>query len=125
MKRTCFLFDKVRSSLGQLVLQLDRTTIVLSVLVLIGCGTDDTNDPVLARAFDNELHWSDLRQVIPVSASDVDSAALAQRYITSWSRDQVLLHRAEQNLGEEQKDFVSANGRLSKGRLIYATRKRS
>ena len=101
-------------------LQLARTTIVLSVLVLMGCSADDANDPVIARAFDNELHWSDLRQVIPVSATDLDSAALAQRYITSWSRDQVLLHRAEQNLGEEQKDFVAQLEDYRKDRLIYA-----
>jgi len=86
----------------------------------MSCGTDDTNDPVLARAFDNELHWSDLRQVIPVSSTEMDSAALAQRYITNWSRDQVLVHRAEQNLGEEQKDFVAQLEDYRKDRLIYA-----
>ncbi|MBK7296858.1 MAG: hypothetical protein IPI91_09575 [Flavobacteriales bacterium] len=98
----------------------DPTTSIFSVLVLKSCETDDTNDPVLARAFDNELHWSDLRQVIPVSSTEMDSAALAQRYITNWSRDQVLVHRAEQNLGEEQKDFVAQLEDYRKDRLIYA-----
>lgn len=86
----------------------------------MSCGVEDTSDPVLARAFGNELHWSDLRQVVPVSTIGEDSAALAQRYITGWLRDQVLVHRAEQNLGEEQKDFETQLEDYRKDRLIYA-----
>ena len=102
-------------------LQRDRTKIIVAVLVLMSCGTDDTNDPVLARAFDNELHWSDLRQVIPVSSTEMDSAALAQRYITNWSRDQVLVHRAEPGRGAE--GFCSSIGRLSKGPFDLCVRR--
>ncbi|MDV7396202.1 hypothetical protein RZS08_32715, partial [Arthrospira platensis SPKY1] len=81
----------------------------LGALVLAGsmaCADVSSDDDVLvARVFDRQLRWSELRQVVPVDADPTDSAALAQAYITNWSRQQVLLERAERNLGEEQKEF--------------------
>lgn len=65
----------------------------------------DEEDPVVARAYERFLRWSDLRQVVPVDADPLDSAAIAQGYITTWLRQQVLLDRAERNLGPERTAF--------------------
>jgi hypothetical protein len=65
----------------------------------------DPDDPPVARAYDKQLFWSDLRQVVPLDASPEDSAGIAQAFITNWLRQQVLLRKAEENLGEQQKDF--------------------
>jgi hypothetical protein len=60
---------------------------------------------VVARAFDEKLLWSDLRQVIPIQVTGQDSAALAGQYIGNWLRQQAVLHQAEQNLSAGAKDF--------------------
>lgn len=80
--------------------------LALGLLALLGCSkASDPNDPVLARAYDRELRWSDLRQVVPVEASAEDSAALAASFMNNWIRQQVVLHKAEQNLADRDKEF--------------------
>ncbi len=75
----------------------------IAALLLCACSVDeDGGDPVVARAYDRSLYWSDLRQVIPLEAKAADSAAMAQRYIDSWLHEQVVLHRAEENLTADQ-----------------------
>lgn len=59
----------------------------------------------MARAYDQVLHWSDLRQVVPLDASAEDSAALAQRFIEAWLRQQVVLRIAEMNRSVEDPDM--------------------
>ncbi len=79
---------------------------VLGAFVLWGCAADEeTDDPVIARAFDQYLRWSDLRQVVPMEAAPEDSAAMAQAYVESWLHQQVELHQAEVNLAASQKEF--------------------
>ena len=66
---------------------------------------EDATDRPLARAYDQILDWSDLRQVIPLEAAPEDSAALAQRFIDNWLRQQAVLHMAERNLAIEGIDL--------------------
>ncbi len=66
---------------------------------------EDPADRPIARAYDQLLNWSDLRQVIPLEASPEDSAALAQRFIDSWLRQQAVMHMAERNLTNDRVDF--------------------
>lgn len=81
----------------------------IAALLLCACSVEeDAGDPAVARAYDRVLYWSDLRQVIPMEATAADSAAMAQRYIDSWLHDQVVLHRAEENLTEEQQQAMDA-----------------
>ncbi|MEO8589510.1 MAG: hypothetical protein ABI432_09090 [Flavobacteriales bacterium] len=93
----------------------------LAALVLIGCASgDDPNDPVVARAFDQQLHWSDLRQVVPVEVSPEDSAATAQAYITNWLHQQVELRQAEKNLAASQKEFENELKDYRNSLLLFA-----
>lgn len=80
----------------------------------------DTDDPVVARAFEETLHWSDLRAIVPMGLAADDSAAIADRYIANWLREQVIIHQAEANLAEGQKDFEARLEEYRKGLLIYA-----
>ncbi len=80
----------------------------------------DADDPVVARAFEETLHWSDLRAVVPMGLDADDSAAIAERYIANWLREQVIVHQAEANLAEGQKDFEVRLEEYRKGLLIYA-----
>lgn len=91
------------------------------MLLVVGCATEnDPNDPVVARAFDQHLRWSDLRQVIPVETSFEDSAATADAYIRNWLRQQVELHQAELNLAESQKEFENELKDYRNSLLLFA-----
>jgi hypothetical protein len=80
--------------------------ITMLAAVLMGCGgPDEGGDPVVASAYDQRLHWSDLRQVIPVETGPEDSAAMAAAYVNNWLQQQVVLHKAEENIAEADKDF--------------------
>jgi hypothetical protein len=79
---------------------------LLGAIVLVGCSTGtDQDDPPVARAYDQYLRWSDLRQVVPMDAAAEDSAAMAQAYIDNWLQQQVELHHAESNLAPSEKEF--------------------
>lgn len=74
----------------------------LATVCSISCTPpEDQMDKPLARAYDQVLNWSDLRQVVPLGSSAEDSTILAQRYIDTWLRQQVILQMAERNLSTE------------------------
>lgn len=79
----------------------------------------DGSDKPIARAFDQVLHWSDLRQVIPVDATPADSAALAHQYITAWSHQQVVLHTAELNQTNDNLDMEAQLEDYRRSLVIY------
>jgi len=79
---------------------------IAAAALLTACtaGSDD-DDPVVARAYEQQLRWSDLRQLVPMGTAPEDSTALVQAYINNWLRHRVELHHAEQQLAESQKRF--------------------
>lgn len=91
------------------------------VLAMASCGEAPApSDPVVARAFDDELLWSDLRAVVPMGIPAGDSTDIADRFIANWLREQVIIHQAEANLADGQKDFEAQLAEYRKGLLIYA-----
>lgn len=89
-------------------------------LCLGSCGPQaDPSDPALARAYDETLYWSDIRQVVPMDATAEDSTALANAYINNWLRQRVVLRKAEENLAAEQKDFESKLADYRKSLIIF------
>lgn len=81
----------------------------MAMSVALGCvacgGGDDGMERPVARAYDQLLSWSDLRQVVPLEATAADSTAMADQYIEAWLKQQVVLHVAEQNLAAERLDM--------------------
>jgi hypothetical protein len=78
-------------------------TICISLLVA-SCGADDAQIDAVARVYDNYLSRSELRRAIPYGLSTQDSAAFANDYIQQWIQQNLVLHRAEMNLRDEEKD---------------------
>ncbi len=94
---------------------------LLLAALLVACGpSGDEEDVVLAKAFDRQLRWSELRQVIPIGLPPADSAAMAEAYIDNWLRQQVELHHAEQNLEPARKEFESELRDYRNSLLLYA-----
>lgn len=82
-------------------------------------GPDESADKVLARAFDQTLRWSDLRQVVPLDATPKDSAALAQQYIDAWLHQQVVLNTAEANQPDRDLDMEAQLEDYRRSLIIY------
>jgi len=58
----------------------------------------------VARVFDKLLYKNDIARVIPSKTSTEDSIMMAKSFIDNWIRQNVVLHKAETNLTDEQKN---------------------
>jgi hypothetical protein len=109
-------------------LNMKRAPILISLcwLACSGCtfiNGSNTEEPV-ARAFEHYLYPSDLEDAIPDGTSYEDSVVLAQRYVDTWIRDQLMVNRAEQALTDEQKDFERQIAEYHRSLLIYTYRQK-
>jgi hypothetical protein len=96
---------------------------VFAIIFVIGCKTvqeEETEPTPVARAFDRILTWETLGDVIPNNATAEDSAQLAERYVNTWLKEQVVLHHTELHLTEEQKKFDKEIEDFRKSLLTYA-----
>jgi hypothetical protein len=73
----------------------------------------------LAEVFENKLYPSDIRDIFPRNASGEDSIMILQTYVDKWVRKQLILHKAELNLTEEQKDVRQQIEEYRSSLLIY------
>lgn len=93
----------------------------IAALLLCACGRGQApKEMVVAEAYEEKLLRSDLLQVIPPDAKTADSAAMAQRFIDNWMRSRVLLHKAEENLPEAQKDVERQLREYRESLITYA-----
>jgi hypothetical protein len=100
--------------------------ITLSILLFQGCSLFRENNPEepVARVFEKYLYPSDLAQVIPSGTNLQDSIQLAKRYTEAWVKDQLMKHRAEESLTEEQMDFEKQIEEYHLSLLIYTYRQK-
>ena len=95
---------------------------LVAATALAACGgrSELKDEPVVAEAYGEPLHASDLRAVIPAGTPAADSSALAAAFVNNWLRKRVLLHRAEINLSDVQKDVQRQLEEYRSSLLIYA-----
>ncbi len=83
---------------------------LLILTAMYGCGENlfNSNENVeqvpVARVYDKYLYVQDIRELISPGTTPSDSAALARNHIDNWIKKNVILHKAERNLNESQKD---------------------
>jgi hypothetical protein len=94
---------------------------ILLLVLLASCGTlfKKSDERVLARAFDEYLYESELRDVIPAGTSSADSIALAKAYVRNWISQRLIIHQAEKNLTGEQLDFSRQLENYKNSLIIY------
>lgn len=83
---------------------------------------DDDKKPV-AKAFDQYLYSSDIKGLVPKGVSSKDSIAIIKSYIDSWIRTQLVLNKAEKNLGDEEKNVEKQLDDYRTSLIIYAYEK--
>ncbi|MDQ3050329.1 MAG: hypothetical protein M3Q95_05535 [Bacteroidota bacterium] len=64
----------------------------------------DKPEAAVARAYDKFLYSEDISKMITPGTSNEDSIMMANSFIQSWIKQQVVLHKAETNLEDEKKD---------------------
>ena len=103
----------------------------LSIYILLitstGCdlfqfNKQNSEQPV-ARVNEKYLYRSDLKRATEGLNKD-DSAIVSKRYIETWVKDQLMLHRAELALSDEQKDFEKQIEEYRRSLLIYSYRQK-
>lgn len=63
------------------------------------------NDIPVAKVFDSELRYSEVAAFIPSGTSPEDSILMSQNYIRNWITKKLLLHKAIENLSEQEKNI--------------------
>ena len=73
--------------------------------MLSGCfSKPEKAQKPLATVFDKNLYPSDVENLFTGSYTKADSIQLLKAYVDRWVRKQLMLHRAEKNLTDEQKN---------------------
>jgi hypothetical protein len=83
---------------------------------------EDGKKPV-AKAFDQYLYSSDIKGLVPKGTSKKDSVSIVKNYIDSWIRTQLVLNKANKNLGEDEKDVEKQLEDYRTSLIIYAYEK--
>ena len=102
-----------------------RSLVILLLLgSLFSCAKKDqsgqkTKQEPVAKVYDKFLYPSDLDHIIPKELSPADSAMKAKNYIDVWIKKQLTLHKAEQNLTNQQKDVEDELEDYKASLLIY------
>lgn len=81
-----------------------KTSIVSVLLLLLGACSyfkPKQQEKAIARVFDKYLYESDIEKIVAKNIKGKDSVELVKNYIDNWIRQNLLLHKAEQNLNAE------------------------
>lgn len=62
------------------------------------------NKNAVARVYDKYLYKTDIENLVSKESSAQDSALIAKSFIDDWIKQNIILHLAENNLPEEQKN---------------------
>lgn len=68
-------------------------------------GADKGTQQVVARVHDQYLYTADLEELLPAGASQDDSARMAERYVRSWVRKQLLISEAAKKIELDQQEL--------------------
>lgn len=81
---------------------------------------EEIEDPVLAVAYGNELHYSAIASIMPRNISGQDSALLVQNYINKWVQQQILFNNARMKLSPEEQDYARQLEEYRNSLLLYS-----
>lgn len=66
---------------------------------------NDIDDKPVAKVFETELKQSEVSAFIPPGTSKDDSILMSQSYIRNWITKKLLVHKAIENLSDEEKNI--------------------
>ncbi|HXA03154.1 MAG TPA: hypothetical protein VNW99_14260 [Cytophagaceae bacterium] len=87
------------------------------------CSPEDTKRKPVARVQDTYLYEDQLVGIVSQGISKADSIKITDNYITNWTKEMLILRKAEANLSEEQKNVDKQLQAYRKSLLLYAYEK--
>lgn len=100
---------------------LQRSAYFIFILLLTASACNNKSDEVaiVVEVGDKQLTWEALMDIIPDNSNALDSAALAERYIQDWIKEQLVLTKAEEGLALEKQNFDQLIENYRKSLLTY------
>lgn len=100
------------------------TSLLVLILVIQACSSsDDDKKSAVAKVNNKYLYTEDIKDVVPIDIVGNDSALIADNYIQTWIKENLILQKAELHLKENQKDFDKQLEDYRKSLLIYTYEK--
>ncbi len=84
---------------------LPKIGFALGFLSLFSCSFEEDEVEKVARVYDNYLTAEEVNDLLPNDISPEDSAMLVNQYINAWAKEQILVAKAQYNLGDKQEDL--------------------
>lgn len=93
-------------------------------LLLVGGCTYFSEDAqpekdLLAVAGEKQLYLKDISSAIPTGIDSSEQQIIIKELVQKWAEEQALLHRAELNLSEDQKDFEKEIEKFRSSLITY------
>jgi hypothetical protein len=97
-------------------------SLVAIFLIATSCKLFSKKDEgqLIAECYGNYLYNDDLDGIVQPGTSANDSIAAVKQFIDNWIRQQIMLHQAENNLDNEQKNFDDQIRQYRNSLIIYA-----
>ncbi len=95
------------------------TLLFMLVLIICSCEPQRTQEPPVAQVFESTLSRSEIIDFIPNGTSSEDSLLMAQNYIRNWVTQKLLLHKAIENLSNEEMNIQKQVEDYRTSLLIY------
>jgi len=86
-------------------------------------SANDSDRKAVARVYDQYLYADDLKGIVGPGTGEDDSIKIIGNYITNWTKEALILHKAESNLNEEQKNVEKELRAYRQSLLLYAYEK--
>lgn len=98
--------------------------IPLISFLVFSCKTDkaadtNTDKKAIARVFEKNLYAEDVKEILPKNTSPKDSAIFVEGFIQQWITNELLLHQAESNLPDDEKNIQKEIDEYRKNLLVY------
>ena len=102
-----------------------RVLAILLLSLFLSCSLfeDEVSDTAIARVEDRYLFHADIEGVVPVNTPVEDSVLIINNYIKNWIKDNLILHKAELNLKESQKDVKKQLEDYRRSLIVYSYEK--
>jgi len=102
-----------------------RVLAILIIPFLCSCSLfeEETDEVAIARVEDKYLFQEDIVGIVPPETAEEDSVLIINNHIQGWIKDNLILHKAELNLNDNQKDVKKQLEDYRRSLIIYSYEK--
>lgn len=79
--------------------------LLITIFIFSACSKKNDKKNAVARVYNAYLYEDDLDEILPDNFETEDSIILVKNFINSWAKEQLLLKKAEINLGSDDIDI--------------------